>query len=190
MNVIYKKTLKGVEEIALRSKNLQMRLRFYLLLVDGVKSVDLIQELNPALPEVEMILSALYDEGYLQIVGDVKSNTSNSITSNPDISQLNTTQPQVNPVDHQAANAVLSPSISKNIVENDLKFKQARETMVREIMVLLGKDAEMVVGKIQRCETSMDLFAMMMGLKKIITMYANADKADIFVNKFSYVSTL
>lgn len=62
--------------------------------------------------------------------------------------------------------------------------------MTREIMQLLGKDAEMVVSKIQRCENGMDLFAMMMGLKKIISIYANAQKADQFAAKFSYVSGL
>lgn len=38
--------------------------------------------------------------------------------------------------------------------------------MTREIMSLLGKDAEIVVTKIQRWDNSMALFAMMMGLKK------------------------
>jgi hypothetical protein len=67
MSIIYKKSLKGVEEVALRSKGLPLRLRAYLLLVDGTKSAAEIQSENAGLPEVEMVLGALKDEGYLEI---------------------------------------------------------------------------------------------------------------------------
>ena len=40
MSMIYKKTLKGVEEASLRTEGLQLKLRTYLKLVDGVKSTD------------------------------------------------------------------------------------------------------------------------------------------------------
>ena len=43
-----------------------------------------------------------------------------------------------------------------------MQFIQAWENMICEIMVLLGKGAEMVVGKIQRFESSIELFAMIM----------------------------
>ena len=62
MAITYKKTLKGVEEVALRSSGLQLRLRAYLILVDGAKSDEDIQMLNPSLPEVCMVLAALLDK--------------------------------------------------------------------------------------------------------------------------------
>lgn len=66
MNVIYKKTLKGVEEAALRSEGLQIKLRTYLKLVDGVKSADEIKRANPSLMEVDAALIALQNEGYIE----------------------------------------------------------------------------------------------------------------------------
>ena len=69
MAIVYKKTLKGVEEVALRSSGLQLRMRAYLILVDGMKSDEDIQKINASLPEVPMVLAALKDEGYLETIG-------------------------------------------------------------------------------------------------------------------------
>lgn len=68
MNMIYKKTLKGVEEAALRSEGLQIKLRTYLKLVDGVKSADEIKRANPSLMEVDAALIALQNEGYIEFL--------------------------------------------------------------------------------------------------------------------------
>lgn len=184
MSIIYKKSLKGVEEVALRSSGLQLRLRAYLILVDGTKSAAEIQSANSGLPEVEMVLSALKDEGYLDISG--QSASSNSST--------NQARPSAPANQGYRSNDTFPPTTNNNTASNNsldsAQFIQARENMTREIMSLLGKDAEMVVTKIQRCDNGMDLFAMMMGLKKIITMYSSAAKAEEFANKFSYISTL
>lgn len=210
MSLIYKKTLKGVEEIALRSNNLQMRLRVYLILVDGIKSVEMIQASNPTLAEVEMVLNALHDEGYLQVASNNSSDAGRANPINKDLPGY--FQPTVNqfnsapassqfqaPTQFQSpaqssnlpyANTIQNVSNKNNANDQNAQFLQARDAMIREMTALLGKDAEMVVGKISRCENGMDLFAMMMGLKKIITMYANSDNAESFANKFSYVATL
>ncbi|HNV88528.1 MAG TPA: hypothetical protein PKL53_06145 [Methylotenera sp.] len=68
MNTIYKKTLKGVEETALRSQGLQLRLREYLKLVDGTTSADEIQRTHPDLIEVDVVLSVLQSDGYIEIL--------------------------------------------------------------------------------------------------------------------------
>jgi hypothetical protein len=68
MNTIYKKTLKGVEETALRSQGLQLKLRQYLKLVDGVTSAEEIQRTHPDLPEVDIALSVLQSDGYIDIL--------------------------------------------------------------------------------------------------------------------------
>ena len=68
MNTIYKKTLKGVEECSLRTHGLQLKLREYLKLVDGVKSANEIQRANPNLTEVEAVLGVLKDEGYIEVL--------------------------------------------------------------------------------------------------------------------------
>jgi hypothetical protein len=175
MATVYKKTLKGVEEVALRSSGLQLRLRAYLILVDGAKSDEDIQMLNPNLPEVGMVLGALLDEGYIEAIGQSKSAAA----------------PFQQTIQQKPQQASPAPSFANtSSANNSSGFLEARDAMTREIMQLLGKDAEMVVAKIQRCENGMDLFAMMMGLKKIIGMYATNEKADAFATKFAYVSTL
>ena len=68
MNTIYKKTLKGVEETSLRSQGLQLKFREYLKLVDGVKSTEEILRANPNLTEVEVVLTVLKDEGYIEVL--------------------------------------------------------------------------------------------------------------------------
>jgi hypothetical protein len=66
MNTIYKKTLKGVEECSLRTQGLQLKLREYLKLVDGIKTAGDIQHSNPNLQEVEAVLIALKSDGYIE----------------------------------------------------------------------------------------------------------------------------
>jgi len=68
MNTIYKKTLKGIEETSLRSQGLQLKLREYLKLVDGVKSAAEIQHSNPSLQEVEVVLTVLKNDGYIEVL--------------------------------------------------------------------------------------------------------------------------
>jgi hypothetical protein len=68
MNIIYKKTLKGVEECALRTQGLQLKLREYLKLVDGVKSVEEIQRANPNLQEADVVLIVLKNDGYIEVL--------------------------------------------------------------------------------------------------------------------------
>ncbi len=67
MNTIYKKTLKGVEEAALRTQGLQLKLRAYLKLVDGKHSTVEIQCANPNLAEIETVLGVLQQEGYVEV---------------------------------------------------------------------------------------------------------------------------
>jgi hypothetical protein len=68
MNTIYKKTLKGVEECSLRTQGLQLKLREYLKLVDGVKTADEIQRSNPHLVEVDVVLLVLKNDGYIEVL--------------------------------------------------------------------------------------------------------------------------
>jgi hypothetical protein len=68
MKTVYKKTLKGVEECALRSQGLQLKLREYLKQVDGFKSAEDIQRANPNLREVDAVLIALNKDGYIEVL--------------------------------------------------------------------------------------------------------------------------
>ena len=68
MDIIYKKSLIGVEECALRSQGLQLKLREYLKQVDGFKSAEDIQRANPNLQEVDAVLIALNEDGYIEVL--------------------------------------------------------------------------------------------------------------------------
>jgi hypothetical protein len=60
--------------------------------------------------------------------------------------------------------------------------------MVRDISTLLGADAAPVINKIQACRTKDDLFATMMGVKKIISIYADRNAADKFAARYTALS--
>jgi hypothetical protein len=59
---------------------------------------------------------------------------------------------------------------------------------VRDVSALLGSDAAPVIGKIQACRSKDDLFSTMVGIKKIITIYADRNAADKFGAKYNNLS--
>lgn len=65
MELIYKKSPKGVNEIVSRTAGLALKLRPYLIVVDGNKSVKDLVTLNPLLKDLPKILENLHDEGFL-----------------------------------------------------------------------------------------------------------------------------
>ena len=178
MNIIYKKILKGVEETALLSKGLALRLRTYLLLVDGTKSADEIISQHQALPEIEMVLKALCDEGYIVVVSE-----------SPSI-RIATVNQNVIATHSLPAKEILPREIPPPVAQNSQQLNLAKNEMINEVNVLLGKDANLVIMKIQNAKTNDELFALLMGLKKIIGMYAGADKAEKFAIKFTHIATM
>ena len=65
MELVYKKTFKGVNEIATRADGLPIKLRPYLIIVDGNKSVKDLVILNPALKDLPQVLANLNQEGFI-----------------------------------------------------------------------------------------------------------------------------
>ena len=63
-----------------------------------------------------------------------------------------------------------------------------KSAMIRDVSNLLGSDADLVIVKIQACRTKDDLFATMMGIKKIITVYTNKSAAEMFATKYQILS--
>jgi hypothetical protein len=68
MSLIYKRTLKGIEESVLRTEGLQLKFRSYLILVDGKQTVIEIQRAHPELADVDLVLGVLQQDGYLEIL--------------------------------------------------------------------------------------------------------------------------
>ena len=65
MELIYKKTPKGMGEIASRTEGLALKLRPYLIVVDGNKSVKDLVTLNPVLKDLPQVLANLHDQGFI-----------------------------------------------------------------------------------------------------------------------------
>ena len=121
-----------------------------------------------------MVLAALKDEGYIESVGETQAFQATIQQNIQQGYQQKQQQPSSAP---SFANTISSG-------DNSARFLEARDNMTREIMQLLGKDAEMVVSKIQRCENGMDLFAMMMGLKKSLAFTQTLKKLTNFQQNF------
>ena len=86
------------------------------------------------------------------------------------------------------ARSVAAPAPTPAKVDDNREFDSVKSAMIRDISTLLGSDAGMVIVKIQGCRTKDDLFATMMGIKKIITVYANKSAAESFAAKYQALS--
>jgi len=183
---IYRKTLKGVEEVAFKSTGLPLRLLSYLLAVDGEASVDQIAVRNPQLPSIAVVLEGLADQGFLEIIGTSAnvvdmvqarmSNGANNVYGNAGAAgqaPLPTYAPPPAPVYNQAPAGYFP--------ELDIY----KSNMSRDVSALLGADAGPVIQKIQACRSADDLFSTMMGIKKIITVYLDRNAADKFGTKYN-----
>jgi hypothetical protein len=68
------------------------------------------------------------------------------------------------------------------------EIESIKSNMIRDVSVILGADAGLVISKIQGCRTRDDLFASMMGIKKIISIYADRNAADKFASRYQSLS--
>ena len=67
MSIVYRKSLKGIDEVAFKSTGLPMRMASYLLAVDGESSVDQLAAKNPQLPSLGIVLQGLLEQGFLEV---------------------------------------------------------------------------------------------------------------------------
>ena len=124
MSIIYRKSLKGIDEVAFKSSGLPMRLSSY-------------------------------------------------------------TQPTYAPAPAPEQSYAPPPPPQNYFPE----LETIKGNMVRDVSTLLGADAAQVVNKIQACRTKDDLFATMMGVKKIILIYADCNAADKFALRYQALSS-
>ncbi len=187
MSNIYRKTLKGIDEVAFKSTGLPLRLLSYLLAVDGEASADQLASRNPQLPSMSVVLQGLVEQGFLELVGTAanvvdmaQARVGNGASSfyggepaRPPATQSYSAGPPQVP-------AYASPPPGY-FPELDIY----KSNMSRDVSALLGADAGPVIQKIQGCRTRDDLFSAMMGIKKIITIYLNRDAAEKFGARYN-----
>jgi hypothetical protein len=179
MSTVYRKSLKGIDELAFKSGNIPLRLMSYLLAVDGVSSSDELAANNPHLPSMEVILNGLMQQGFIEVASSGQA-AGGLAASAPMAARPRAAEPP-RPVSAPiAAPAARAPGA-------DLEALKAN--MVRDVSGLLGSDAGPVINKIQNCRTRDDLFAAMMGIKKIVTMYVDKAAGDQFAARYDTLSS-
>lgn len=90
-----------------------------------------------------------------------------------------------------AAPVMTSATVARSTPQSGLSDNQLdaiKSKMIRDVSAILGADAGLVISKIQGCRTQDDLFASMMGIKKIITIYADRSVAEKFATHYQTLS--
>ena len=194
MSNIYRKSLKGIDELAFKSAGLPLRLVSYLLVVDGEANADQLAARNAHLPSMAVVLKGLQEQGFLEMVGEgssanvvdmVSMRVGNGATMfNPAAAPAAYNPPPAaySPQPAPTQNFAAAPSFSPEL-------EGIKANMIRDISALLGADAPPVMQKIQGCRTKDDLFSTMMGIKKIVMMYTDRASADKFAARYSALAS-
>jgi hypothetical protein len=187
MSMIYRKSLKGIDELAFKTNGLPMRLMSYLMAVDGESSIDQLVARNPQLPSIEAVLQGLAQQGFLEVSGSdanvVQMNTMRVANGAP--MQMQPPPPQAPvyaPAPAYAPSYAPAPAPAPSAYSPELDI--IKGNMAKDVSNILGSDAGPVIQKIQGCRTKDDLFASMMGIKKIITIYSSAAAAEKFSMRY------
>ena len=188
MSSIYRKTLKGIDEVAFKSTGLPLRLLSYLLAVDGEASVDQLAARNPQLPSIAVVLQGLADQGFLEVIGtaaNVVDLAQARVSNGANHVYGNTSTANPNPPPMYAPPSPPPPSYAQAPAGYFPELEIYKSNMSRDVSALLGADAGPVIQKIQACRTKDDLFAAMMGIKKIITIYLDRNAAEKFGTRYN-----
>lgn len=190
MSIIYRKSLKGIDEVAFKSSGLPLRLVSYLLAVDGEASVDQLTARYQNLPSLQAVLEGLCGQGFLEVAGAADNvvgigqmrvgngaNIATSFNSTP-AAQQTYSQPSAPQMQYQQPANQYFPEIDSY-----------KSNMIRDVSALLGADSAPVINKIQGCKSKDELFSTMMGVKKIITIYTNRDTAEKFGSRYVGLSS-
>lgn len=200
MSVIYRKSLKGIDEVAFKSTGLPLRLASYLLAVDGQASVDQLVARNAQLPSMAAVLQGLLEQGFLEVAGTAANvvnlapmrvgNGAPIMSAAPQPAPASYA-PQPAPEHNYAPAPQQAPQQTPQQAPQPNYFPELetyKSNMVRDVSTMLGADAAQVINKIQACRTKDDLFATMMGVKKIISIYADRSAAEKFATRYQMLS--
>ncbi len=192
MSNIYRKSFKGIDEVAFKTTGLPLRMMSYLLVVDGQSSVDQLAARNPQLPSLAAVLQGLQEQGFLEVAG-VAANVVDSggvrVGNVPNVPGNYASAPIYNPMPpppppQYAPQPPAASGFSQN-QSHSPELEMIKSNMVRDVTAVLGADAAPVISKIQACRTKDDIFTTMTGIKKIIAIYADRNTADKFGARYN-----
>lgn len=192
MGLIYRKSLKGIDELAFKTNGLPMRLTSYLMAVDGQTSIEQLVVNNPQLPSMDVVLGGLMQQGFVEVAGsDANVVQMNNMRVGNGASypvqapmQNYAPAPMQQSMQQQAMQQRQPMQNNMNAGYNSPELELLRGNMIKDVSGILGSDAAPVIQKIQGCRTKDDLFSAMMGIKKIITIYSNAALAEKFAARY------
>ena len=158
MNIVYRKTAKGISEIETRAHRLVPRLRSALILVDGKRSDD--ELAGMILTDPAGALSSLVDDGLIEVLATL-----------------------ANPLDEarRALPAAAAPSRESSSAD---AFEVLRRDAVRALNDQLGPHAEALAMKIERAKSLPELQPLLaQGVQILKSLKGNA-AADAFAARF------
>jgi hypothetical protein len=199
MSVIYRKTVKGIDEAAFGGNGLPPRLVNYLLVVDGNNTIEVLQGANPHLPSMAIVCDGLREQGFLEVIQSGAAVAGQNVVSMPAMRVGNGAAMPQAPARPAMPPAVAQPPMARGPammggygqagIGRSPEIEAIKSSMIHEVSQVLGTDASMVITKIQGCHTKDDLFATMMGIKKIITMYSGKPAADKFAARYQVLAS-
>jgi hypothetical protein len=188
MSIIYRKSLKGIDELAFKTSGLPMRLMSYLTVIDGETGVEQLTARHPQLPSMAIVLQGLAEQGFLEVAGaaaNVVQMPAARVANGGPIPMgaqpVYAQQPMQQPIQQPMQQPMQQPAMQ---AFGSPELDMIKASMVKDVSGILGADAAPVIQKIQNCRSKDDLFGSMMGIKKIITIYANAGLAEKFAARY------
>jgi hypothetical protein len=201
MSNVYRKSFKGIDEVAFKTSGLPMRMMSYLLVVDGESSVDQLVARNPQLPSLAAVLQGLMEQGFLEVAGtaaNVVGIGAARVANGAPVQNYQQQPMQQQPQQYQQPQQHYQQP-QQQYQQPQQQYQQpqpvpsaeleiVKTNMMRDVSGILGADAAPVISKIQACRTRDDLFSTMIGIKKIITIYSDRNAADKFGAKYNNLS--
>lgn len=188
MSIIYRQTLKAIDEVAFKSGNLPLRLMSYLLVIDGEASVDQLAARHPNLPSIQVVLQGLCGQGFNEIAGtaanvvDIGQTRVANGANMPSSAATPQQGPSYNYAPQQQQTPTYAPTQSNS---GGRELDLYKSNMIRDVSALLAADVAPVISKIQGCRTRDELFATMMGMKIIVSIYSNHEAAENFEARYA-----
>lgn len=165
MSIVYRKTAKGVNEIATRALRLGPRQRSALILVDGRKTDA---ELAPLiLADPAGTLASLLADGFIEVLATLADRP-------PD----RAAEPLA---DRKAAPVATA---SRAAATGDAAFESLRRDAVRALNDQLGPAAELVAVKIERAKSMPELQPLLVQAAKLVRSMRGGAAAEAFAARF------
>jgi hypothetical protein len=210
---VFAKTQTGVEEArSVGGSSIPPKLRTVLMLIDGRTPFESFKSTLKTYGDVTELFSILRDLGLIiktsrndyarersrvsapsassPLGGDTQSSRGNSPSQNfaplESFTQTPAMSARISRSEQAPEPYAASPVRPARPTNSDVEV--IKSNMVRDVSAVLGADAGPVIAKIQGCQTRDDLFASMMGIKKIISIYADRAAADKFASRYQSLS--